>query len=197
MEKGKRMVKSVLMGKYAFNELEADFFLTHTKERTVKKRQIISHPEFIAKNRFFIVKGTFKSYIIDASGNYQVIALKIDGWDITDNPSYFNGLPGTMFIEALEDSVVLQLSNENERLLEKHCHAYERIFRMLAERNCVFMERRIISCLSKSAEERYLNFAKYYPEYLRRVPQNAIASYLGMTSQYLSRIKNKQLKKLI
>ena len=197
MEKGKRMVKSVLIGKYAFNELEANFFLTHTKERTVKKRQIISHPEFIAKNRFFIVKGTFKSYVIDASGNYQVIALGIDGWDITDNPSYFNGLPGTMFIEALEDSVVLQLSNENERLLEKHCHAYERIFRMLAERNCVFMERRIISCLSKSAEERYLNFAKDYPEYLRRVPQNAIASYLGMTSQYLSRIKNKQLKKII
>ncbi|MEJ6590095.1 MAG: hypothetical protein QNL43_09885, partial [Crocinitomicaceae bacterium] len=81
MEKGKRMVKSVLVGKYAFNELEADFFLTHTKERTVKKRQIISHPEFIAKNRFFIVKGTFKSYVIDASGNYQVIALGIDGWD--------------------------------------------------------------------------------------------------------------------
>lgn len=197
MEKGKRMVKSVLVGKYAFNELEADFFLSHAKERIVKKRQIISHPEFIAKNRFFIVKGTFKSYVIDASGNYQVIALGIDGWDITDNLSYFNGLPGTMFIEALEDSVVLQLSNENERLLKKHCHAYERIFRMLAERNCVFMERRIISCLSKSAEERYLNFAKYYPEYLRRVPQNAIASYLGMTSQYLSRIKNKQLKKLI
>ena len=197
MEKGKRMVKSLLMGEYAFNVLEADFFLTHTKERTVKKRQIISHPEFMAKNRFFIVKGAFKSYVIDASGNCQVIALRIDGWDITDNPSYFNGLPGTMFIEALEDSVVLQLSNENERLLEKHCHSYEMIFRMLAERNCVFMERRIISCLSKSAEERYLNFAKYYPQYLRRVPQNAIASYLGMTSQYLSRIKNKQLKKLI
>ena len=197
MEKGKRMVKSLLMGEYAFNVLEADFFLTHTKERTVKKRQIISHPEFMAKNRFFIVKGAFKSYVIDASGNCQVIALRIDGWDITDNPSYFNGLPGTMFIEALEDSVVLQLSNEDERLLEKHCHAYERIFRMFAERNCVFMERRIISCLSTSAEERYLNFAKNYPQYLRRVPQNAIASYLGMTSQYLSRIKNKQLKKLI
>ena len=193
MEKGKRMVKSLLMGEYAFNVLEADFFLTHTKERTVKKRQIISHPEFMAKNRFFIVKGAFKSYVIDASGNCQVIALRIDGWDITDNPSYFNGLPGTMFIEALEDSVVLQLSDQNERLLKKQSHAYERIFSMLAERNCVFMERRIISCLSKSAEERYLNFAKYYPEYLRRVPQNAIASYLGMTSQYLSRIKNKQL----
>ena len=75
MEKGKRMVKSVLVGKYAFNELEADFFLTHTKERTVKKRQIISHPEFIAKNRFFIVKGTFKSYVIVSIGSLELITI--------------------------------------------------------------------------------------------------------------------------
>ena len=101
-----------------------------------------------------------------------------------------------MFIEALEDSTVLQVSNESESFLKKHSHLYEKVFRMIAERNCVFMERRIISCLIKTAEERYFDFAKNYPEYLRRIPQNVIASYLGMTSQYLSRIKNKQLKKL-
>lgn len=196
MGEGKKIVKTDLIEKYSFSEVEADFFLSYHKERYVKKRQIISHPEFIAENRFFLVQGTFKSYVIDDSGNVKVISLAIDGWDVTDNSSYFQNLPGTMFIEALEDSTVLQVSNESENFLKKHSHLYEKVFRMIAERNCVFMERRIISCLTKTAEERYFDFAKNYPEHLRRIPQNVIASYLGMTSQYLSRIKNKQLKKL-
>ena len=196
MVEGKKIVKTDLVENHSFSESEADFFLSYHKERFIKKRQIISHPEFIAENRYYLVKGTFKSYVIDDSGNVKVISLAIDGWDVTDNSSYFQNLPGTMFIEALEDSTVLQVSNESESFLKKHSHLYERIFRKIAERNCVFMERRIISCLTKTAEERYFDFAKNYPEHLRRIPQNVIASYLGMTSQYLSRIKNKQLKKL-
>ena len=196
MGEGKKIVKKDLVENHYFSEGEADFFLSYHKERFIKKRQIISHPEFIAVNRYYLVKGTFKSYVIDDSGNVKVISLAIDSWDVTDNSSYFQNLPGSMFIEALEDSTVLQVSNESERFLKKHSHLYERIFRKIAERNCVFMERRIISCLTKTAEERYFDFAKNYPEHLRRIPQNVIASYLGMTSQYLSRIKNKQLKKL-
>ena len=196
MGEGKKIVKNDLIENYSFSEAEADFFLSYHKERFVKRRQIISHPEFIAENRFFLVRGTFKSYVIDDSGNVKVISLAICGWDITDNSSYFQKLPGTMFIEALEDSIVLQVSNESEEFLKEHSHLYEKVFRMIAERNCVFMERRIISSLTKTAEERYFDFANNYPEYLRRIPQNVIASYLGMTSQYLSRIKNKQLKKL-
>ena len=196
MGEGKKIVKTDLMLKHSFTQDEADFFLEYHTERQIKKRQIISHPEFLAKNRFFVVKGAFKSYIMDDDGNLQVINLAICGWDITDNAGYFNKLPGKMFIEALEDSIVLQVSFENESFLKTTSHVYEKIFRMLAERNCVFMERRIITCLTKTAEERYLQFKKEYPEHMKRIPQNAIASYLGMSSQYLSRIKTSQHKKL-
>ncbi|MGK0296082.1 MAG: CRP-like cAMP-binding protein, partial [Ulvibacter sp.] len=96
--------------------------------------------------------------------------------------------------EALEDSLILQLDFENEQILKSHSHKFETFFRTVAERGLAFMQRRLIASLTLAAEERYEQFAEKYPDFLQRVPQFAIASYLGMTTQYLSRIRKNQTK---
>ncbi|MGB2129052.1 MAG: Crp/Fnr family transcriptional regulator [Flavicella sp.] len=183
-----------LIEKYSFTEKEADFFVSYFTERKVKKRQFIIQPDFIAKYRIFVIKGTFKAYVVDNNGQENTISLAMDGWWISDPNSYIYQQPATMFVEALEDSLILQLDFENEQRLKSHSHKFETFFRTVAERGLAFMQRRLIASLTLTAEERYEEFAGKYPDFLQRVPQFAIASYLGMTTQYLSRIRKNKMK---
>jgi CRP-like cAMP-binding protein len=187
-------LKNQLIEKYSFTEKEADFFVSHFTERKVKKRQFIIQPDFIAKYRVYVVQGTFKAYVIGNDGQENTISLAMDGWWISDPNSYIYQQPATMFVEALEDSLILQLDFENEQILKSHSHKFETFFRTVAERGLAFMQRRLIASLTLAAEERYEQFAEKYPDFLQRVPQFAIASYLGMTTQYLSRIRKNQTK---
>ena len=185
-------LQNQLTEKYSFTVKDADFFVSHFTERKVKKRQYIIQPDFIAKYRVFVAQGTFKAYVIDKNGQEQVVSLAIDGWWISDPNSFVYQQPATMFVEALEDSIILQLDFENEQILKAHSHQFESFFRTVAERGLAFMQRRLIARFALNAEERYEQFAEKYPKFLQRVPQFAIASYLGMTTQYLSRIRKNQ-----
>ena len=187
-------LQNQLIKKHSFTEEEAAFFVAHFTERKVKKRQFIIQPDFIAKYRIFVAQGTFKAYVIDKNGQEQVISLAMNGWWISDPNSFIYQQPATMFVEALEDSLILQLNIENEQIQKAHSHQFETFFRTVAERGLAFMQRRLIASLTLTAEERYEQFAKKHPQFLQRVPQYSIASYLGMTTQYLSRIRNKQTK---
>lgn len=187
-------LQNELIEKHSFTEKEAAFFVSHFIERKVKKRQFIIQPDFIAKYRIFVVQGTFKAYVIGKDEQENTISLAMDGWWISDPNSYIYQKPATMFVEALEDSTLLQLDFENEQILKAHSHQFETFFRTVAERGLAFMQRRLIASLTLTAEERYEQFVEKYPEFLQRVPQFTIASYLGMTTQYLSRLRKKQSK---
>lgn len=187
-------LQNELIGKYSFTKKETEFFVSHFTERKVKKRQFIIQPDFIAKYRVFVVKGTFKAYVIGNDGQENTISLAMDGWWISDPNSYIYQQPATMFVEALEDSIIFQLDYENEQILKAHSHKFETFFRTVAERGLAFMQRRLIASLTLTAEERYEQFAQRNPDFFQRVPQFAIASYLGMTTQYLSRIRKKKTK---
>ena len=100
-----------------------------------------------------------------------------------------------MFVVALEDSVILQIDFESELKLKAKNHKYETFFREHAERSTAYMQRRIISNLTHSAEERYENFLKKYPKLVQRVPQYTLASFLGMTTEYLSRIRHNKVSR--
>jgi CRP-like cAMP-binding protein len=101
-----------------------------------------------------------------------------------------------MFIVALEDSEVLQIDFKSEQELKKSNHKFETFFRSAAERTAAFHQRRIISALTRTAEERYNDFVATYPSVVQRLPQYVLASYLGMTTEFLSKIRNQKLKKL-
>jgi CRP-like cAMP-binding protein len=189
-----KSLQNELIRKHSFTEKEAEFFISHFTERKVKKRQFIIQPDFIAKYRVYVVQGTFKAYVIGNDGQENTISLAMDGWWISDPNSFIYQQPATMFVEALEDSLILQLDFENEQRLKSHSHKFETFFRTVAERGLAFMQRRLIASLTLTAEKRYEQFAEKYPDFLKRVPQFSIASYLGMTTQYLSRIRKKQTK---
>ncbi len=175
---------------------EAEIFSTSFREVKIKKRQFIVQPNFIVKNRNFVLNGAFRAYVVDDNGQDSTIAFAIEDWWITDYNSYILQKPATMFVVALEDSTILEISYEKEQNLKQENHKFETFFRIRAERTAAFMQQRIISNLTQTAEERYENFISKYPQIVQRVPQYALASYLGMTTEFLSRIRNKRTKKI-
>lgn len=174
---------------------EAEIFAAAFREVKIKKRQFIVQPNFIVKNRNYVLNGAFRAYVVDDNGQDSTIAFAIEDWWITDYNSYILQKPATMFVVALEDSTILEISYEKEEQLKKDNHKFETFFRIRAERTAAFMQQRIISNLTQTAEERFESFVQKYPLIVQRVPQYALASYLGMTTEFLSRIRNKRTHK--
>jgi CRP-like cAMP-binding protein len=169
---------------------EVSIFSNSFKEVKIKKRQFIVQPNFTAKHRNYVLKGAFRAYVVADEGQDHTISFAIDDWWITDYNSYISQQPATMFVVALQDSIILQIDYDQEQELKKTNHKFETFFRIIAERGLAFQQRRIISNLTQTAEERYENFISKYPEIVQRLPQYALASYLGMTTQYLSKLRN-------
>ena len=175
-------------------ESEALEFGAAFKEIRVKKRQFLVQPSFTAKSRYFVIKGSLRAYVIGEDGQDHTIQLALEEWWISDYNSYIYQQPASMFVVALEDSVLLEITYEDESRLKAANHQFETFFRMLAERSFAFMQRRMIVNLTKSAEERYELFMERYAVFARRFPQYVIASYLGMSTEFLSKIRNQRVK---
>ena len=174
---------------------ESEIFSNSFREVKIKKKQFIVQPNFIVKNRNFVLNGAFRAYVVDDNGQDSTISFAIEDWWITDYNSYILQKPATMFVVALEDSIILEITYEKEQILKQSNHKFETFFRIRAERTAAFMQQRIISNLTQTAEERYENFIEKYPQIVQRVPQYALASYLGMTTEFLSRIRNKRVSR--
>ncbi|WP_426670668.1 Crp/Fnr family transcriptional regulator [Mucilaginibacter sp. McL0603] len=177
------------------SEEELTEILSYFATKNIKKKQLIIQPDFVARHRNYVIKGGFRAYVIDKKGDEHTIQLAIEDWWITDYNSYVFQQPATMFVVALEDSTVLQIDYTSEQKLKAANHRYETFFRMMAERSAAYQQRRLISNLTQTAEERYNDFLERYPLLVRRVPQYALASYLGMTTEFLSKIRNKKVRR--
>lgn len=176
------------------NQAKSDF-LTIIRSSNVKKRQFIVQPNFTCTHPTYVAKGAFRSYFVSEDGVDHTIQFAIDDWFISDFNSYISQAPASLYVEALEDSSILQLAFEDvEDLCSKHV-GFERFFRLVAQKSFAFSQRRILSNLGKTAEERYLEFLQMYPQIIERVPQYALASYLGMTPEFLSKIRKKLASK--
>jgi CRP-like cAMP-binding protein len=174
---------------------ELDSLLSEFKIRKVKKRQFIVQPEFVNKHRTYVLQGAFRAYVVDEKGSEHTIQFAIEDWWIADYNSYIYQTPATMFIVALEDSVILQINHEAEQQLKASTHNLEKLFRLMAEKSAAFYSRRIIAMLTQNAEERYNEFLEKFPKVAQRLPQYALASYLNMTTEFLSKIRNEKVKK--
>lgn len=175
-------------------EAELEHFARSFSLKKVKKRQYIIQPDFVPQHRSYVVKGALRSYVLDQNGVDTTIQFAIEDWWISDYNGYIYQQPATMFVMALEDCTLLQLDFETEQQLKKANHLYETFFRIGGERTAAFHQRRIITSLTQTAEERYHTFMATYPHVAQRIPQYALASYLGMTTQFLSRIRKSSPK---
>ncbi|OQP39794.1 Crp/Fnr family transcriptional regulator [Niastella yeongjuensis] len=181
--------------KIQLSQEDLDKLISAFKEMKVARKQLVIQPGFVARNRMYVLKGAFRSYVIDEKGNDCTIQFAIEDWWISDYNSYIYQTPATQFVVALEDSVVMQINYQDELALKASSHGLETLFRMMAEKSAAFYARRIVSNLTQNAEQRYNEFIEQYPQVAQRLPQYALASYLNMTREFLSKIRHDKVKK--
>jgi CRP-like cAMP-binding protein len=123
------------------------------------------------------------------------LSFACEGWWIGDMYSLLSQKSGNLFIEVLEDAEVVLLSKENQEQLYLEIPKLERFFRIIIENALVANQERLIDNLSLSAEERFDKFCKKYPTLIQKVPQKQIASFIGVTPEFFSKMKSRLLRK--
>lgn len=158
--------------------------------RTIKRRQFILQEGDVCRRYTFIVEGCFKMYGVDERGAEHNIQFAAENDWIADIGSFHTEKPGRLYIEALEPSAVLQLEKADLLYLYEHYPKFDRIFRVIIEDKFVELQNRLLQTISSTAEERYTSFLEQYPQLANRLPNTQIASYIGITPEFLSKIRN-------
>lgn len=158
----------------------------------LKKKEFLLEPGKLCKGNYFIVKGCVRQFLINQKLNEQIIHFGIEHWWIADQDSLLNNQPSACYIQAIEETELL-LIREKERIsLFKEIPPLETYFRIMMQKSFVASQRRIGFIFNLTEEERYRHFSKLYPGFVQRVPQYMLASYLGFTPQFLSRLRAKK-----
>jgi CRP-like cAMP-binding protein len=143
----------------------------------------------------FVTKGCLRAYTIDKKGQEHILQFALEGWWISDLYGFLTGKPSTTFIDALDESDVLLIDFPSYESLCAEIPGLEHYFRLLLQSNYIATHRRVLASISKSAEEQYLQLLEDQPVITSRVAQRHIASYLGITPEALSRIRNRIAKR--
>ncbi len=169
-------------------EEEFNLAVTFFIPKKLRKKQYLLQAGDASKFLAFVSKGCLRSYSVNDKGEEHIVQFAIEDWWITDL-SFLTNQPATYNIDALEDSELLLIDKVSQDKLCSSIPKFEHYFRILLENSNRAAVARISDFISASAEERYLNFINKYPKLVQRVPQNQIASYLGIKPQSLSRIR--------
>ena len=183
-----------LASKANFSEEEEALICEYFQPRDLKKRQFLLHEGSISLNTAFVVKGTLRKYLIDNKGKEHITQFAIENWWIGDRESMTYETPSSFNIDALEDSQLLVISKNKVKELEEKVPKFKAVMDQLKENSAFAGQKRVVRALSYSAEEKYEEFMRRYPTIAQRVPLHMIASYLGITSETLSRLRNKAAK---
>jgi CRP-like cAMP-binding protein len=174
---------------------ELDSILSQCKKTAYKKGHFIVREGDVSRNGIFILKGLVRSYFIDINGHEHIIQLGMEGWWVGDLESFTNQIPGKLYVEVIEDSIVLLLPYEHLQHIYATIPAVERYFRILFQNAFAAFHKRMLENLSMDAEHRYIAFRDSHAEMDQRIPQKHIASYLGMSAEFLSKIKKRLMLK--
>ena len=161
---------------------------------TYKKGDIILKANDKVDYQYYILEGCLRSYHIDNIGKEHTIQFGIKDWWISDYTAFFSASKAIMTIEVIQDAILYRISRRDKERLYKKIPAVETFFRIKLERAFASFQKRILSNLSQTATERYLNFITTYPHIEKLVKNYHIASYLGITTESLSRIRKELIK---
>lgn len=179
----------------SLTEEECDFFLSKTSTKKIKAKTVLLSAGEIANCTYFVNSGIIRSFNINDNIIEHVLHFACEGWWIGDMYSYISEKPGNLFIEVIEDAEIVIITKENHQILYEEIPKLERFFRILAENSLVAHQERLIDNLSLTAEERFEKFCSKYPTLIQKVPQKQIASYIGVTPEFFSKMKARLLKK--
>jgi CRP-like cAMP-binding protein len=170
---------------------EIEYFTSLLMYKEVSKKSMLLVEGQTCNQLSFVMSGALRSYCLDKEGKESTIMFAVADWWLTDMYCYLNEKPAMMYIEAIEDSCLLNLSRENFDNLCRKLPAFERFFRILFQNAYTREQLRIIENLTLTAEERYFRFIDKYPQIVKQVTQKQIASYLGIIPEFLSTIRKK------
>ncbi|GGA77923.1 cyclic nucleotide-binding protein [Flavobacterium palustre] len=174
---------------------EKELFLSKTEIHHYKAKTILLNSGEVCKHSYFVNSGILRSFNINDNIVEHVLNFACEGWWMGDMYSLISQKPGNLFIEVIEDAEVVLLSKENQEQLYSEIPKLERFFRILTENSLVANQERIMDNLSLSAEVRYDKFLKRYAGLNHKIPQKQIASYIGVTPEFFSKMKAKLLRK--
>lgn len=174
---------------------EEQLILSQVEVKPYKSKSLLLKANEISRNTYFIQSGVVRSFNINDHIIEHVLHFACEGWWIGDMYSYITEKPGNLFIEVIEDAETVIISKEKQQILYREIPKLERYFRILAENSLVAHQERLMDNLSLTAEERFEKFCSKYPTLIQRVPQKHIASYIGVTPEFFSKMKARLLKK--
>mgnify|MGYP003416845173 FL=1 len=174
---------------------EVEQLMSLVKSKKIKKKQFFLQEGEVQKHAVFVTEGCLRSYSIDKNGFEHVLQFAPAGWWIGDIRSLVTQQPGILNIDAIDDSEIILLLRSDLETIYTSIPKMERFFRILAENSLATYQHRLIDNLSLSAMERYTNFCSLYPSLIEYLPQKQVASYIGVTPEFLSKMLSQAMPK--
>lgn len=183
------VLRNYLDARAAFGPGDFDLIRSVFLFKRLSAGEFLQRAGDITRHAAFVASGCLRNYVIDSKGKEHIVQFAPETWWVADATSLNSGTPSTFFIDAIEDSELLLIDAPSHQMLVDRVAGYAAAFRTGLQRHAAAKDQRIVSSLSASAEERYLEFIRVYPSIALRVPQSMLASYLGVTPETVSRIR--------
>jgi CRP/FNR family transcriptional regulator, anaerobic regulatory protein len=175
------------------SESEVVVFNKYVETHQLKKKEFLIQGSSVCKQLCFIEKGCLRMYFINKKGVEQITQFALEGWWISDYQSFMNNTPSDYYIQTIEESTIVSIDNQNLDKLLIELPQLEKYFRIIMQKAVAGAQHRSKLLYEMSKEEFYLHFSTSFPEFVLRVPQYMIASYLGLTPEYLSELRKKNM----
>jgi CRP-like cAMP-binding protein len=174
---------------------EKKYFLSLLQNKKLKKKQFLVRENEVSNATAFVLSGCLRSYSIDRNGFEHIVQFAPAGWWIADIYSVISGQPGKLNIDALEESELLLLKRSDQEKLFRKFPRFERFFRIITENSIAANHGRLMDYMGLTAAERYEGFCQRYPGLMKTLPQKQIAAYIGVTPEFLSKMKADLLRR--
>jgi len=179
--------------KFTFlSEADEIALLSYVKPLQIKKKALLLKEGQVCKANYFVEKGCLRLFFVDEKGAEQTSQFAIENWWITDYASFCNRAPSQFYIQAVEHSSIIAIERTVQEALFAQLPQLERYFRQVLENAYAASQQRIRYMFSLSKENMYKHFSASFPGFVQRVPQYMLASYLGLTPEYVSEIRKKK-----
>ncbi|MCW3465209.1 Crp/Fnr family transcriptional regulator [Chitinophaga nivalis] len=183
------------IGRYVtLSEKEQQYLVASLQYEEVPRKGFLLKAGAVCTGRYFVLSGNFRQYTIRENDTEQIVQFGLPGWWLCDYHSFEQQVPSGYYIQATAASSVAIITAAAQEELLQQVPALERYFRMVLQRACDAALSRINSLFSESGEERYLKFARTFPDFVQQVPQYMLASFLGLTPEFISMIRARRNK---
>ena len=173
---------------------ELEYFNSILEYKVIPKKTMLLQTGNVCNFEAYVIKGCIREYYIDNNGAEVTLQFAVEDWWVSDIASFQDQTISNMYIETLEECELLTLSRQSKEQLLSQIPRLERMFRMMIQRHLSVVQSRLFKTITNTASEKYLEFINRYPTIPQRVPQHYIASYLGITPEFLSKLRSRHLK---